>query len=229
MRIFSCLADIANADLDEMLGKAEDAERLLKLIVQEIEDAMVEVKASCAGAMAVRARAQRSLDEARDRAREWEERARLAVQRQRDQLAREALMEKRRCQERAEALGREAEQAAALVRQCKEHIAQLEDRLGMARERQYRLLEKRLGSRRGSEQPAPHGAPAPHGVPEAGGAPEAGAAEGPPAAADGPASDERRPQLDEEFARRKRDEQVEKELRALKEELARRGGAPGSG
>ena len=104
MGVFTRLKDIINSNLSAMLDKAEDPEKLIKLMIQEMEDTLVEVKANCAGAMAARKRAERAEPEAGDKAREWEERARLAVDKGREELAREALKEKKRFHEQTAAV-----------------------------------------------------------------------------------------------------------------------------
>jgi phage shock protein A len=125
-----------------MLDKAEDPEKMIRLMIQEMEDTLVEIRASCADAMAMKKKVQRSGDEAQSRSEMWEKRAELAVSKGREDLAREALMEKRRYQERIESLESESAQCDVLIEQYQADIVQLEDKLGSAREKQ-RILVKR--------------------------------------------------------------------------------------
>lgn len=76
------------------------------MMIREMEDTLVELKAACAGVMALRKKIQRQVDEARSRETLWEDRAHLAVEKERDDLAREALQEKRRLQRRYDSLDR---------------------------------------------------------------------------------------------------------------------------
>ncbi|MDR3038927.1 MAG: PspA/IM30 family protein, partial [Candidatus Adiutrix sp.] len=93
--IFSRFADIINSNLNALLDKAEDPAKMARLIIAEMEDTQVEIKAACAQTMADQVRCARSLQEAEGRAALWGERVEIAARRSRDDLAREALLEKR--------------------------------------------------------------------------------------------------------------------------------------
>ena len=144
MGVFSRLRDIINSNINTMLEKAEDPEKLIKLMIQEMEDTLVEIKATCAGAMAQARKVSRALDQTRQRVREWEDRVTLAVQKERDDLAREALVQKRRLQDYAEALEREAAENEDLERKYKEDIEQLEAKLQGAREKHRILVQRHI-------------------------------------------------------------------------------------
>jgi phage shock protein A len=148
MGIFTRVRDIISANLNTMLEKAEDPEKLIKLMIREMEDTLVEVKASCAGAMATKKKVQRELEEVKDRSQSWGEKAQLAVDKGREDLAREALIEKKRYAERADALENEAAQCDDLVAQYQDDIKQLEDKLGMAREKQRVLVQRHVHAQR---------------------------------------------------------------------------------
>src|SRR5215475_22839 len=79
MGIFSRLSDIISSNINAMLDRAEDPEKLIRLMIQEMEDTLVEIKASCAGVMATKKRVHRELDEVVARAEEWAKRAQLAM------------------------------------------------------------------------------------------------------------------------------------------------------
>ncbi len=144
MGIFTRVADIISANLNTMLEKAEDPEKMVKLMIREMEDTLVEVKASCAGAMATRKKIQREMSEVSARADEWAAKAQLAVDKGREDLAREALVEKRRYIDRSEALERESMEVDALVQQYQEDIRQLEEKLMSAREKQRTLVQRHV-------------------------------------------------------------------------------------
>ena len=139
MGVFSRLRDIINSNINSMLEKAEDPEKLIKLMIQEMEDTLVEIKASCAGAMAQTKKTRRALAETRRRVAEWEDRVTLAVQKERDDLAREALVQKRSLLLHADGLQCEADGGAELEAKYKRDIEQLEAKLQAAREK-HRIL-----------------------------------------------------------------------------------------
>lgn len=147
MGIFTRFRDIVNSNINAMLDKAEDPEKLIKLIIREMEDTLVELKASCAGVMAGSRKVQRQIEETDAKARQWEDRAELAVKKGRDDLAREALLEKRHYLDRAESLQKESQEHNVLIEQYQEDIKQLEDKLHSAREKQRLLVQRHIRAR----------------------------------------------------------------------------------
>lgn len=147
MGIFTRFRDIISSNINAMLDKAEDPEKLIRLMIQEMEDTLVEIRASCADAMATKKRVQRAQEEARSRAKDWGDRAKLAVDKGREDLAREALVEKRNYQEHADALEGELKQCDALIYQYQADIVQLENKLRAAREKQRILVKRHLHAR----------------------------------------------------------------------------------
>ncbi len=144
MGIFTRFRDIINSNINAMLDKAEDPEKLIKMMIHEMEDTLVEIKASCAGAMAGHKKIERELGEVKTRIRKWEDNASLAINKGRDDLAREALMEKRKHVERASALERELEEHNVLINEYQNDIAQLEAKLSSAREKQRVLVQRHI-------------------------------------------------------------------------------------
>ena len=144
MGIFTRFKDIITANMNSMLDKAEDPEKMIKMMIREIEDTLVELKTSCAGAIAGKKKVQRSLDSVRERMDQWNNRAELAVIKGRDDLAREALLEKRRFSNKVETLEQEFTQHTALVDQYQEEIRQLEDKLRISREKQRMLVQRHI-------------------------------------------------------------------------------------
>lgn len=144
MGIFSRFRDIISSNLNAMLEKAEDPEKLIKLMIQEMEDTLVELKASCAGSMASRTRVTRAKDIASESVEKWDKKARLAIEKGREDLAREALMEKRACQEEADHREKEATHFDDLVTQYQKDIVQLEEKLEAARNKHRILVQRHI-------------------------------------------------------------------------------------
>ncbi len=144
MSIFSRFRDIVNSNINSMLDQAEDPEKLVRLMIQEMEDTLIDLKASCAGAIAARKKVGRSFDELTGRAANWESKAKLAVEKGREELAREALMEKRRATEGITSLDKEIAGLDEVVRNYRTDITQLEEKLGSAREKQRVLVQRHI-------------------------------------------------------------------------------------
>ena len=144
MSIFSRFRDIVNSNINSMLDQAEDPEKLVRLMIQEMEDTLIDLKASCAGAIAARKKVGRSFDELTGRAANWEAKAKLAVEKGREELAREALMEKRRANEGITSLDKEITGLDEVVRNYRTDISQLEEKLATAREKQRVLVQRHI-------------------------------------------------------------------------------------
>lgn len=148
MGIFTRFRDIISSNINAMLDKAEDPEKLIKLMIREMEDTLVEIKSSCAGVMASGKKLQRQMGEAESRERAWAEKAEIAVNKGRDDLAREALLEKRRYTDRVDAFEQEMAELNALIGQYQNDIQQLEDKLESAREKERLLVQRHIHAQR---------------------------------------------------------------------------------
>ncbi len=142
MGIFTRFSDIISSNINSMLDKAEDPEKMIKLMIHEMEDTLIELKTSCAGVIAGRKKVARKLEEINTKRDLWGERASLAVAKGRDNLAREALMEKRRFSAAAEALEDELTEYAGLIAQYHEDIGELENKLNNAKEKKRVLAQR---------------------------------------------------------------------------------------
>jgi phage shock protein A len=147
MSIFSRFKDIVNSNVNAMLEKAEDPEKLIRLMIQEMEETLIEMKASCAGTIATRRRSAQSLQRLKDRAADWEAKAKLAVSKGREDLAREALLQKRQAAENAAAFDREVGELDEIIQKYQADIRQLEEKLSTVREKQRVLAQRHLHAR----------------------------------------------------------------------------------
>lgn len=144
MGIFTRVRDILSANINAALDKAEDPEKLVKQMIREMEDTVVEIKAACAGAMAQQRKAQREKTEAQRNVNRWAERAEMAMDRGREELAREALYAKRRHLDDVEVLEAEAAKLGDIVDAYRADIIQIEEKLQTARERQQVLVQRHI-------------------------------------------------------------------------------------
>jgi phage shock protein A len=142
MGIFTRFTDIVSANINSMLDKAEDPEKMIKLMIHEMEDTLIELKSSCAGVIASQKKLERKAEEIVDKKHLWADRAELAVGKGRDDLAREALNEKRRYSHVAETLKNEISEHSGLIEQYKKDIIELENKLNNAKEKKRILMHR---------------------------------------------------------------------------------------
>lgn len=142
MGIFTRFRDIVSSNINSMLDGAENPEKMIKLMIREMEDTLIELKASCAGAMATSKKVERRLVEIKEKEQLWHDRAELAVNKGKDNLAREALLEKRKFSLAAESLASELNDHAALVKQYHDDIRELEEKLDSAKDKKRTLMER---------------------------------------------------------------------------------------
>jgi phage shock protein A len=149
MGIFSRMSDIINANLNAMLEKAEDPEKIVRLMIQEMEDTLVEVRSAAARAIADKKQHRRKLDVIRTEAGDWESKAELAVSKGRDDLAKAALREKASAERIAAALAAQLAQVDDGLEHLNGDIARLQAKLADAKARQKALLTRHdTGSQR---------------------------------------------------------------------------------
>ena len=141
MNVFSRFIDIINANINAMLDKAEDPEKMLRLMIQEMEDTLIELKSSCASDMARITSLERELKNSAESERRWADRARMAVERGKDDMAREALAEKREAAKEAGRLSSLITELDESVKRSKEEIARLDDKLDESKERLRLMME----------------------------------------------------------------------------------------
>lgn len=142
MGIFTRFRDIVSSNINAMLDSAEDPEKMIKMMIREMEDTLIEIKSSCAGVLAGRKKVQRRLEDIIERAGLWSDRAKLAVAKGKDNLAREALIEKRRFSELAETIKNEISGYGDIIKQYQDDIGELEGKLTSAKKKKGNLVQR---------------------------------------------------------------------------------------
>lgn len=149
MGVFSRFTDIINSNINSLLDKAEDPAKMVRLIIQEMEDTLVEVRSSSAKTLADKKELTRQAARFEQEADQWQDKAELALNKGREDLARAALVEKKKCVESAHSLTDELSHIDEHITKLQGEISQLQDKLADAKARQKAIImrEKTASSR----------------------------------------------------------------------------------
>jgi phage shock protein A len=142
MGIFTRFSDIVNSNINAILDKAEDPEKIVRLMIQEMEDTLVEVRSAAARSIADKKDLNRKIEALEDERRDWEDKAELALRKGREDLAKAALVEKSRVASAEEAFKQDYVAVDEGLSKLNEDIARLEDKLEDAKARQKALLAR---------------------------------------------------------------------------------------
>ena len=140
MGIFSRFTDIVNSNINAILDKAEDPEKMVRLIIQEMEDTLVEVRSASAKTLANKKEIANQIAKYESDASDWEAKAELALSKDREDLARAALQEKKKSAEAAETLSKELAIVEEQISKLQDEIGQLQDKLADAKSRQKAII-----------------------------------------------------------------------------------------
>ena len=142
MGIFTRFSDIVNSNINAILDKAEDPEKIVRLMIQEMEDTLVEVRSAAARSIADKKDLNRKLESLDREKRDWADKAELAVRKGREDLAKAALVEKSRVKQAVDALKQDYMAVDEGLTKLNEDIARLEAKLEDAKARQKALLSR---------------------------------------------------------------------------------------
>jgi len=140
MGIFSRMGDIINANLNSVLEKAEDPEKMIRLMIQEMEDTLVEVRSATAKCIAEKKERSRLLKRLEEQQIDWESKAEIALDTNREDLARAALVEKTTLSDRIGFLKEELTHYQDQLTKYDSDISKLQAKLTDARNRQRALV-----------------------------------------------------------------------------------------
>jgi phage shock protein A len=142
MGIFSRTRDIVAANFTDLLDKAEDPAKMIRMIIMEMEETLVEVRASAARTIADQKEMRRQISKLEKIQEGWTEKAELALSKGREDLAKAALVEKRKAGDMADQLRVEIQVLDDGLRASEEDIAKLQARLRDARTRQNAIMSR---------------------------------------------------------------------------------------
>jgi phage shock protein A len=142
MGIFTRFSDIVNSNINAILDKAEDPEKIVRLMIQEMEDTLVEVRSAAARSIADKKDLNRKIERLDREKRDWDDRAELAMRKEREDLAKAALVEKSRVSGAVDVLKEDYLAVDEGLAKLNEDIARLESKLEDAKTRQKSLLSR---------------------------------------------------------------------------------------
>lgn len=142
MGIFSRLSDIINSNVTALLDKAEDPQKMIRMIIQEMEETLIEVRSSSARIIADKKTLSRRIDALMSEVGGWEDKASLAISKGREDLARAALVEKNNLQADLDVASAEMAALEEHLAALEEEVSQLQNKLNEAKAKQKALVLK---------------------------------------------------------------------------------------
>ncbi|RTR34329.1 phage shock protein PspA [Shewanella atlantica] len=143
MGIFSRFADIINSNISALLDKAEDPEKMVRLIIQEMEDTLVEVRSTSAKVLAEKKELLRRISKVQTQVQDWQDKAELALSKDREDLAKAALIEKQKASELVATLEQELVMVEEQIARLKEEVNLLQEKLADAKARQKTIIMRK--------------------------------------------------------------------------------------
>ncbi|MBL0925504.1 MAG: phage shock protein PspA [Sphingomonadaceae bacterium] len=142
MGIFSRTRDIIAANVTDLLDKSQDPAKMIRMIILEMEETLVEVRASAARTIADQKELRRHIDKLTTLETDWTDKAQLALSKGREDLAKAALLEKRKATDMREQLSAEVDVLNDALKASEQDIHKLQKKLADARSRQNALMTR---------------------------------------------------------------------------------------
>ena len=139
MGIFSRLTDIVNANINSLLDHAEDPEKMVRLMIQEMEDTLVEVRSAAVRTITEKKEIQRRLEQLAAAEADWSEKAEFAISKGRDDLAKGALLAKRKLAETVKQMEGEQKAVEEALARHDEDLSRLQAKLAEAKAKEKAL------------------------------------------------------------------------------------------
>jgi len=140
MGIFSRFSDIVNSNINALLDKAEDPAKMVRLIIQEMEDTLVEVRSTSAKVIAEKKELTRQIERIEKDAEQWQQKAELALSKEREDLARGALLERQKALDSADVVKQQLELVEQQLVKLQQETSQLQEKLADAKSRQKTMV-----------------------------------------------------------------------------------------
>lgn len=142
MGFFTRTKDIINSNINAALDKAENPEKMIRLMIREMEDTLVELKSSLAEKLSLKSKIQKDLIHSKDKAAQWQNRAEMAVNKGRDDLAKEAIQVKHQFENDSIYLEKEGEHTEQIIAETRSNVEKLEEKLEEVLQKQRILIQR---------------------------------------------------------------------------------------
>lgn len=140
MGLLSRMSDIVQSNINALLDKAEDPEKMIKHLILEMQDTLVEVRSVAATVLADKKQIERRISKLEIESANWQNKAQIALQKEREDLARAALGEKQRVDQALDSLHEQLNEVQESVNKLQNDSSQLNDKLLEAKAKQKTLL-----------------------------------------------------------------------------------------
>jgi phage shock protein A len=147
MGIFSRLSDIINSNINSLLDKAEDPEKMIRMVIQEMEETLVEVRSTSVRIIADKKELLRRNNKLEKQAQDWQQKAELALSKNRDDLAKAALLEKASINEVIGLVQDDTNKLDHSLDKLSSEIEQLQSKLNDARARQKTMMMRHTATK----------------------------------------------------------------------------------